>query len=144
MASYNRVVLVGNVTRDPQVKYTQGGTAVAEIGLAVSRQWFDKATNSRKDETTFVDVTVWGKTAEHCGEYLAKGRPVLVEARLQTDSWEDKDTGQKRSKLKVVAENVTFLGSGEKRDRQPERESTTAEKAGEVFGDGDDFSDVPF
>lgn len=111
MASFNKVILVGNLTRDPQVRYTTGGTAVAEIGLAVSRQWFDKQSNQRKEETTFVDVTLWGRQAEVAGEYLAKGRPVLIEGRLQLDSWDDKETGQKRSKLKVVGENMTMLGS---------------------------------
>lgn len=110
MASFNRVILLGNLTRDPQVRYTPGGTAVAEIGLAVNRQWFDKQTNSRKEDTTFVDVTLWGRTAEIAGEYLAKGRQVLIEGRLQTDSWDDKETGQKRSKLKVVCENMTMVG----------------------------------
>lgn len=111
MASFNKVILVGNLTRDPQVKYTTGGTAVAELGLAVSRQWFDKQTNSKKEETTFVDVTLWGRTAEVAGEYLAKGRPVLIEGRLQLDTWEDRETKQKRSKLRVVGENMTMLGS---------------------------------
>ncbi len=111
MASFNKVILVGNLTRDPQVKYTTGGTAVTEIGLAVSRQWFDKQSNSRKEETTFVDVTLWGRTAEVAGEYLAKGRPVLIEGRLQLDTWDDRETGQKRSKLRVVGENMTMLGS---------------------------------
>lgn len=111
MASFNKVILVGNLTRDPQVRYTSGGTAVAEIGLAVSRQWFDKQTNSRKEETTFVDVTLWGRQAEVAGEYLAKGRPVLIEGRLQLDTWDDKESGQKRSKLRVVGENMTMLGS---------------------------------
>ena len=111
MASFNKVILVGNLTRDPQVKYTTGGTAVAELGLAVSRQWFDKQSNTKKEETTFVDVTLWGRTAEIAGEYLAKGRPVLIEGRLQLDTWDDRETGQKRSKLKVVGENMTMLGS---------------------------------
>jgi len=111
MASFNKVILVGNLTRDPQVKYTTGGTAVTEIGLAVSRQWFDKQANTKKEETTFVDVTLWGRTAEIAGEYLAKGRPVLIEGRLQLDSWDDRETGQKRSKLRVVGENMTMLGS---------------------------------
>jgi single-strand DNA-binding protein len=111
MASFNKVILVGNLTRDPQVKYTTGGTAVTEIGLAVSRQWFDKTTNSKKEETTFVDVTLWGRTAEIAGEYLAKGRPVLIEGRLQLDTWDDRESGQKRSKLRVVGENMTMLGS---------------------------------
>lgn len=111
MASFNKVILVGNLTRDPQVRYTPGGTAVAEIGLAVSRQWTDKQTNTRREETTFVDITLWGRQAEVAGEYLAKGRPVLIEGRLQLDTWDDKETGQKRSKLKVVGENMTMLGS---------------------------------
>lgn len=111
MASYNRVILVGNLTRDPEVRYIPSGTAVAELGLAVNRSWFDKASNSRKEETTFVDVTLWGREAEVAGEYLAKGRPVLIEGRLQMDSWEDKQTGQKRSKLKVVCERMQMLGS---------------------------------
>src|ERR1700709_608249 len=111
MASFNKVILVGNLTRDPQVKYTTGGTAVTEIGLAVSRQWFDKQANQKKEETTFVDVTLWGRTAEIAGEYLAKGRPVLIEGRLQLDSWDDKQSGQKRSKLKVIGETMQLLGS---------------------------------
>ena len=111
MASFNRVILVGNLTRDPEVKYTTGGTAVAEIGMAVSRQWFDQKSNERKEETTFVDVTLWGRQAEVAGEYLAKGRPVLIEGRLQLDSWEDKTSGQKRTKLRVVGEQMQMLGS---------------------------------
>ncbi len=110
MASFNKVILVGNLTRDPQVRYTPGGSAVAEIGLAVNRSWFDKNSNSRKEETTFVDVTLWGRTAEVASEYLTKGRSVLVEGRLQLDQWDDKESGQKRSKLKVVGENMTMLG----------------------------------
>ena len=111
MASFNKVILLGNLTRDPQVRYTPSGTAVAEIGLAVNRYWFDKQTNSRREETTFVDVTLWGREAEVAGEYLAKGRSVLVEGRLQLDSWDDKTTGQKRSKLRVVGERMQMLGS---------------------------------
>ena len=110
MASFNKVILVGNLTRDPQVKYTTGGTAVTEIGLAVNRRWMDKQSNQWKDETTFVDVTLWGRTAEIAGEYLAKGRPVLIEGRLQLDTWDDRESGQKRSKLRVVGENMTMLG----------------------------------
>ncbi len=110
MASYNKVILVGNLTRDPQVRYTPGGTAVTEVGLAVNRQWYDKQANERKEETTFVDVTLWGRQAEVAGEYLSKGRSVLIEGRLQLDQWDDKQTGQKRSKLKVVGENMQMLG----------------------------------
>ncbi|MCG6154756.1 single-stranded DNA-binding protein [Rubinisphaera margarita] len=110
MASFNRVILVGNLTRDPQVRYTTGGTAVSEIGLAVNRQWFDKQSNQKREETTFVDVTLWGRQAEVAGEYLSKGRPVLIEGRLQLDQWEDKQSGEKRSKLRVVGETMQLLG----------------------------------
>jgi single-strand DNA-binding protein len=110
MASFNRVILMGNLTRDPQVRYIPSGSAVAEIGMAVNRSWYDKQTNSRKEEVTFVDVTLWGRDAEVAGEYLSKGRPVLIEGRLALDQWDDKATGQKRSKLKVVAERMQMLG----------------------------------
>jgi single-strand DNA-binding protein len=111
MASYNRVILLGNLTRDPQVRYTPGGTAVAEIGMAVNRTWFDKQSNQKKEETTFVDVTLWGRQAEVAGEYLSKGRSVLIEGRLHLDQWDDKTSGEKRSKLKVVAEEMRMVGS---------------------------------
>lgn len=111
MASFNKVILVGNLTRDPEVRYTTGGTAVTDLGLAVNRQWTDKGSNERKEETTFIDVTLWGRQAEIAGEYLSKGRPVLIEGRLQLDQWDDRETGQKRSKLKVVGESMHMLGS---------------------------------
>ena len=110
MASFNRVILMGNLTRDPQVKYIPSGTAVAELGLAVNRTWYDKGASQKKEEVTFVDVTVWGRQAEIAGEYLAKGRSVLIEGRLQMDTWQDKESGQNRSKLKVVCENLTMVG----------------------------------
>ncbi len=110
MASFNKVILVGNLTRDPEVRYTTGGSAVCDITLAVNYQWTDKKSNERKEEVSFIDVTLWGRTAEIAGEYLAKGRPVLVEGRLQQDKWDDKETGQKRSKLKVVADAMQLLG----------------------------------
>ena len=112
MASLNKVMLIGNLTRDVEVRYTPKGTAVAELSLAVNRTWFDKATNSKKDETTFVEISTFGRQAEVAGEYLSKGRSVLIEGRLQLDTWDDKETGQKRSKLRVVCENLQMLGSG--------------------------------
>lgn len=119
MASFNKVILMGNLTRDPEVRYTPSGTAVSEIGLAVNRSWFDKQSNQRKEEVTFVDVTLWGRQAEVAGEYLTKGRGVLIEGRLQLDQWDDKETGQKRSKLRVVGESMTMLpGRG---DGAPQR-----------------------
>jgi len=113
MASFNRVVLMGNLTRDPEVRYTTGGTAVTDVTLAINRYRTDKNTNQRIEETTFVEVTLWGRTAEIAGEYLGKGRPVLIEGRLQQDQWEDKETGQKRSKLKVVGESMQLLSGRE-------------------------------
>jgi single-strand DNA-binding protein len=110
MANLNRVLLIGNLTRDPEVRYTPKGTAVTEIGLAVNRTYSGED-GERKEETTFVDVTLWARQAEIAGQYLKKGRPVFIEGRLQLDTWDDKQTGQKRSKLRVVAENLQLLGS---------------------------------
>jgi single-strand DNA-binding protein len=111
MASFNKVMLIGNLTRDPEVRYTPKGTAVTEIGLAVNRVVSGGEGGDRREETTFVDVTLWGKTAELAGQYLKKGRPVFIEGRLQMESWQDKTTGQNRSKLTVVGEAMQFLGS---------------------------------
>lgn len=109
MANLNKVMLIGNLTRDPEVRYTPKGTAVADIGLAINR-YFQNDNGERQEETTFVDVTLWGKQAELAQQYLGKGRPVYIEGRLQLDSWQDKD-GQKRNKLKIVCDNMQFLGS---------------------------------
>jgi single-strand DNA-binding protein len=110
MASFNKVILVGNLTRDPELRYTPKGMAIAKIGLAVNRVWTNEA-GEKKEEVTFVDVDVFGRTAENVGQYMRKGRPILVEGRLRLDQWDDKQTGQKRSRLGVVAETVQFLGS---------------------------------
>lgn len=146
MASFNKVILVGGITRDPQVKFTTGGTAVTELGLAVNRQWFDKQANQKKEEVTYVDITLWGKLAEIAGEYLHKGKQVLIEGRLQLDTWDDKETGKKRSKLRVVGETMTMLGS--KGDGGGSRGSSEPENDGGAgFGDGppDTMQDeVPF
>ena len=109
MASFNKVILLGNLTRDPEVRYTPKGSAVADLGIAVNRQ-YTLDTGEKREEVTFVDVTFWGRTAEIAGEYLKKGRPVFIEGRLQLDTWDDKQSGQKRSKLKVIGENMQFLG----------------------------------
>lgn len=112
MASVNKVILIGNLTRDPEVRYTPKGNAVAELGLAINR-FFTQDNGEKREETTFVDVTLWGRQAELAQQYLQKGRPVYIEGRLQLDSWEDKQSGQKRSKLKVVGEVMQFLGGRE-------------------------------
>jgi single-strand DNA-binding protein len=112
MASLNKVMLIGNLTRDPEIKYTPKGTAIADIGLAVNRNYTTES-GEKREEVTFIDVTLWGRVAEIVGEYCKKGRPLFVEGRLQLDSWDDKQTGQKRSKLKVVGENIQLLGGRE-------------------------------
>ena len=108
----NKVILIGNLGKDPEVRYTQGGQAVANLRIATSRSWTDKQSGQRKEETEWHDVEVWGKQAEQCGEYLAKGRQVYVEGRLKTDKWQDKQSGQDRYRVKVVADTVRFLGGG--------------------------------
>ncbi len=110
MANVNKVMLLGNVTRDPEVRYTPKGTAVTEVGIAVNRIITGEGGGDRREETTFIEVTLWGRTAEIAGEYLKKGRPVFFEGRLQLDTWDDKQSGQKRSKLKVIGENMQLLG----------------------------------
>ncbi len=106
----NRVMLAGNLTRDPQVRFFANERAVADFGMAINRKY--KASDGQmKEETTFVDIEAWGRTAELVGQYLTKGRGCYVEGRLRLDSWEDKESGQKRSKLKIVADNVQFLDS---------------------------------
>lgn len=148
MASFNKVILMGNLTRDVEVRYIGSGTAVAELGMAVNRTWFDKAANQKKEEVTFIDVTLWGRTAEVAGEYLAKGRAVLIEGRLHLDQWEDKDTGQKRSKLKVVGESMTMVGGGNRDEGdspQQSRPASTSKTAKAAEPNYDHISDeVPF
>src|SRR5689334_23766554 len=109
MASFNKVILLGNLTRDPEVRYTPKGSAVCDLGLAVNRS-YTMDSGEKREEVTFVDVVLWSRLAEIAGEYLKKGRPVFIEGRLQLDSWDDKQTGQKRSKLKVVGEYLQLLG----------------------------------
>ena len=111
MANLNRVFLMGNLTRDPELRYTPSGTAVAQLGLATNRKWKDRQSGEMREEATFVDIELWGKQAELAGQYLAKGRPVFIKGRLRLDQWEDRNTSQKRSKLKVVGERFQFLGS---------------------------------
>ncbi len=113
MASLNKVMLIGNLTREPEVRYTPKGSAVCDLGIAVNRTYVTDS-NERMQETTYVDVVVWSHLAELAGKYLHKGRAVFIEGRLQMDTWEDKATGQKRSKIRVVADNLQFLDS--KRD----------------------------
>ena len=150
MANFNKVILAGNLTRDPELRYTPKGTAVARITLAINRKWKSE-TGEMKEEATFVDVDAFGKTAETIGQYLKKGRPILIEGRLHYETWEDKQTKQKKSKLGVVLENFQFLDSGGGRSEggaeapasRPAAASAPAPEGGEADAppEGDD---VPF
>lgn len=133
MANLNKVMIIGNVTRDPEIKYTPKGSAVVDIGIAVNRT-FTPEGGERREETTYIDVTLWGRTAETAAEYCKKGRSVYVEGRLQLDSWEDKTSGQKRSKLRVVGENYQLL------DRRP---GGAAGAGGNSGGGDEEYSERP-
>jgi single-strand DNA-binding protein len=151
MASFNKVILAGNLTRDPELRYTPNGKAIAKLGLAVSRTWKTEA-GETKEEVTFVDIDAFGRTAEVIGQYLKKGRPVLVEGRLKLDTWEDKNTHQKMSKLKVVLETFSFLdsrgdgsgggGGGGDSFRKPASAAAPA-TAPAAAGGGEDMSEPP-
>lgn len=156
MANLNKVMLIGNLTRDPELKYTPKGTAVAEIAMAIGRVRTDEQ-GQRQEDTTFVDVTLWGRQAELAQQYLSKGRPVYIEGRLQMDTWEDKASGQKRSKLKVVGENMQFLGSsgggggarpaGGQQEGQPQGQQQAAqpqEGGGSPAASDDSDDEIPF
>lgn len=145
MNGFNKVILAGNLTRDPEMRYTPSGTAICKFGLAVNRKWKDQS-GQAKEEVTFIDVDSFGRTAEVIGEHLKKGRPILLEGRLKLDQWDDKQSGQKRPKLGVVLESFTFLDSG-----NGERTTEPASNRGiyksdvpatEVGADGD--TEVPF
>jgi single-strand DNA-binding protein len=162
MANLNKVMLIGNVTRDPEIKYTPKGSAVTDLGIAVNRVYTPEG-GEKREETTFVDVTLWGRQAEIAGEYCKKGRSIYIEGRLQLDSWEDKTSGQKRSKLRVVGENFQLLGprpggggghSGgdeEYSERPPRREPSGGQSGGGFSRGGNtapqppiEEDDIPF
>ena len=141
MASLNRVLLMGNLTRDVEVKYTANNTAVANIGLALNRRY--RSGDEYKEETTFVDCEAWGKTAETMGKYLAKGRPVFIEGRLKLDEWQDRD-GNRRTKLVTVVENFQFIDSrpgGGSGGGRPQEAAASAPSASEPSVSNED---IPF
>ena len=139
MANYNRVILMGNLTRDPELRYTPNGSAVVSFSIAVNRRY--KTDNENREETSFFDIVFFGKRAETLAEYMKKGRPLLVEGRLQQRRWET-DEGQKRSKVEVVGENFQFMGG---RDQDSARPASGASGAsgGDEPPEFDD-SDIPF
>ena len=144
--SYNKVLLMGNPTRDPEVRHTSGDRAVANFGLAVNRR-YKTASGEKREEVTFVDCEAWGYTGENIGKFFAKGRPIFIEGRLKLDTWEDRKDGSKRSKLKVVVENFQFVdskkdggGSGGDGEGRGGYERAPAAQAVESFGN----DDIPF
>ena len=141
MASLNKVLLIGNLTKDPELRYTPNGVAVANLRLAVNRKYKDKS-GEWKDDVCFVTVTAWDKQAEVCNQYLQKGRPVFIEGRLQSRSWETND-GQKRNTIDVRAERIQFLGSGGKAQSAEAMAPSTSEVSQDVSagagGSGDEI-----
>jgi len=113
MPSFNKVILMGNLTRDPELRHTGSNMAVVQIGLAVNERWRNKQTDQWEDRVSFIDCEGWGRTAENISQYFGKGKPILIEAKLRMDQWEDKQSGQKRSKLKVVIDRFEFVGGRE-------------------------------
>ncbi len=157
MANLNKVMIIGNLTRDPELRHTPKGTAVAELGLAINRVWRDEQ-GQKQEDTTFVDVTLWGRLAEIAQQYLTKGSQAYIEGRLTLDTWDDKATGQKRSKLKVVGETLQLLGAkgssagGGSSERPPQQQSSPSpQRSGPPQGasaaPADDYQeddDIPF
>lgn len=162
MANLNKVMLIGNLTRDPELRHTPKGTAVSEISLAINRNWTNDQ-GQKQEETTYVEVTLWGRQAEVVQQYVTKGSPIYIEGRLQLDSWDDKETGKKRSKLRVIGENFQFLsgkpgttggggnGGGDYSERPQQSSSAPQQRSGPPQGasaaPAEDFQeddDIPF
>jgi len=154
--NFNKVFLMGNLTRDIEIRHTSANTAVANFGMAVNRR-FKTQSGENREETTFVDCEAWGRTAEVMGQYLNKGRPVFIEGRLKLDEWEDKNGGGKRSKIRVVVENFQFVDSGSGGGGGPGGGGSQGGYAGAGAGSGDsgsrsgsgpettiDHDDIPF
>jgi single-strand DNA-binding protein len=153
MASFNKVILLGNLTRDPEVRYTPKGSAVCDLGLAVNRA-YTLDNGEKREEVTYVDVVLWARLAEIAGEYLKKGRPVFIEGRLQLDTWDDKTSGQKRSKLRVIGETMQLLGSrpsgaggggeGDEERSAPRGKPSAPPKAAAAAAAEPDDDEIPF
>lgn len=141
----NICILKGNLTRDPELRYTPKGTAVAGFGVAINRTWLDES-GQKREEVDFFDCEAWGKTGEFVGKFFTKGKPILITGRLKLDQWDDKQSGQKRSKVKVVVERVDFCGGDKPSDGQPRRQPDAQRAAAEApqAGPPDDDSGVPF
>ena len=149
MANFNKVILAGNLTRDPELRYTPKGLAICKFGLAINRKWSSEG-GEQKEEVTFVDVDAFGRQAETIGQYLKKGRPILIEGRLRLDQWDDKQTGQKKSRLGVVLESFQFLDSGNREGGgvpsapRPPRAANQPATSSDSDAPPHDGDDVPF
>jgi single-strand DNA-binding protein len=153
MANYNKVILLGNLTRDIELRYSQSGTAIAKFGLAINRRY--TVNGEQKEETCFVDLTAFGKQAETLNQYVGKGSPLFVEGRLEYSTWEDKDGGGKRSKLAVVVDNFQFVGAprgeregggggGGPRRGAPQRAASQEGGGAAAGGENVDYGEIPF
>jgi single-strand DNA-binding protein len=136
MANLNYVALMGNTTRDPELRVTQKGTAICQFSLAINRKWRDEA-GADREEVTYVDCEAWGKAGEAIAKYVVKGRPLYVSGRLRLDQWEDKNTKEKRSRMKVVVENFQFLGTGRAEGAAPAPAQQPTPASGNAVQDGD-------
>jgi single-strand DNA-binding protein len=156
MASFNKVIVAGNLTRDPELRYTPNGKAIAKFALAVNRNWTTE-TGEKKEEVTFIDIDAFGRQAEVISQYMKKGRALLVEGRLKLDQWDDKQTGQKRSRLGVVLESFSFIDGGRAEGGpagatgpvgsapvRPPRHAAPAPSGGDADGPPPSDDDVPF
>ena len=144
MASLNRVLLIGNLTRDPELRNTPQSIAVTDISLAINR-FSTNSEGEKKEEVVYVDVTLWNRLAEIAGQYLKKGKPVFIEGRLRLDTWDDKQTGQKRSRLRVIAENMQLLATKETNGAATERTQSVGERQPQRDPDLDvEPDDIPF
>lgn len=137
MPSFNKVILIGNLTRDPELRYLPNNTAVCDLGLAVNDRFKNKTTNQYEDRPNFIDCSAFGKTAEKIGEYFTKGRPIFIEGKLRFEQWDDRTSGQKRSKLKVVIDSWQFVdskdgGGGQQRQQQQQRETSPPMDQGDI------------
>lgn len=143
MANLNRVMLIGNLTRDPELRATPKGTAICSFSLAVNRR-FKSETGEDREEVTYVDIEAWGKAGENIAKYCTKGRPLFVEGRLRLDQWEDKNTKEKRSRMKVVCENFQFLGGRDSAPESAARPAAAPARAAQQKFDEKLDEDVPF
>jgi single-strand DNA-binding protein len=134
MASVNIIILGGNLTRDPEMRFTPSGTAVAEFGVAVNRKWRDAA-GELKEEVSFFDCAAFGKTAETIQQYLGKGKPILIQGRLKLEQWDDRETGRKRSKVKVIVESFNFIGAAVQGERQAPARTAAKPQASDNDGE---------